>query len=145
VVSGPRHRREDFRFKEAIGSRGFDDIAGRQQLDLADIGQDDFGLYRQAIFQRSAVSIGRFGQQQVNDGCFPSLEVVPAEALTLTCPALMSGRSLVCVVPGPRKAAAVRSTLLDAISTACPATLLRRHPNAVLYLDPGSSAELPVA
>jgi glucosamine-6-phosphate deaminase len=57
----------------------------------------------------------------------------------------MSGRSLVCVVPGPRKAAAVRSTLLDAISTACPATLLRRHPNAVLYLDPGSSAELPVA
>jgi glucosamine-6-phosphate deaminase len=84
-------------------------------------------------------------QQQVNDGCFPGLEAVPAGALTLTCPTLMSGRSLVCVVPGPRKAAAVRSTLLDPITTACPATLLRRHPNAVLYLDPGSSTELPVA
>ena len=84
-------------------------------------------------------------QQQVNDGCFPDLAAVPTEALTLTCPALMSGQALVCVVPGPRKTAAVRSTLLDPLSTACPATILRRHPDAVLYLDPGSATALPIS
>ena len=84
-------------------------------------------------------------QQQVNDNCFPNLAAVPTEALTLTCPLLMSGRALVCVVPGPRKAGAVRSTLLDPITTACPATILRRHPGAVLYLDPGSAAAIPIS
>ncbi len=78
-------------------------------------------------------------QQQVNDGCFPDFASVPTHAITLTCPALMSGRALVCVVPGPRKAAAVRATVQDPITTACPATILRRHPDAVLYLDSASA------
>ena len=74
-------------------------------------------------------------QQQVNDGCFPSLQAVPTHAITLTIPALMSARELICSVPGPRKAAAVRATIRDEITTACPATILRRHPNATLYID----------
>lgn len=81
-------------------------------------------------------------QQQVNDGCFPTLEAVPRHAITLTIPALLGGRELFCVVPGPRKAAAVRATLRDPIDTACPATILRRHPRARLYLDTASAAEL---
>lgn len=81
-------------------------------------------------------------QQQVNDGCFPDLASVPAHALTLTCPALMSGRALVCVVPGPRKAPAVRATLQGPVSTACPATVLRQHPDAVLYLDADAARSL---
>jgi len=74
-------------------------------------------------------------QQQVNDGCFPDLDSVPQQAITLTCPALMSGRSLVCVVPGPRKASAVAATLRGSISTACPASILRSHPSATLFVD----------
>jgi glucosamine-6-phosphate deaminase len=81
-------------------------------------------------------------QQQVNDGCFPEFEAVPTHALTITCPALMRGKSLVCVVPGPRKAAAVKATVHDAISTACPATILRKHPDASLYLDEASAQYL---
>lgn len=81
-------------------------------------------------------------QQQVNDGCFPDFDSVPRQALTLTCPALMAGKALVCVVPGPRKAAAVRSTLHAPVSTACPATILRSHPNAILYLDSASASLL---
>lgn len=73
--------------------------------------------------------------QQVHDGAFPRLEDVPRTALTLTMPTLMSARRVSCVVPGPTKAAAVLATLRDPISTACPATVMRRHPNAVLYLD----------
>lgn len=82
-------------------------------------------------------------QQQVNDGCFPDLDSVPRQAITLTCPTLMSGGVLVCVVPGPRKAGAIRDMLGGPISTACPASILRRHPNATLYLDADSAALLP--
>lgn len=81
-------------------------------------------------------------QQQVNDGCFPTLDAVPRHAITLTIPALLGGRQLFCVVPGPRKAAAVRATLRGPIDTACPASILRRHPRARLYLDAASAAEL---
>ena len=81
-------------------------------------------------------------QQQVHDGCFPDLASVPREALTLTCPTLFSGAALVCAVPGPRKAAAVRATLRGPLATTCPASLLRQHPSATLYLDRDSAADL---
>lgn len=74
-------------------------------------------------------------QQQVNDGCFPTIEEVPTHALTLTIPALMSGSHLYCIVPGPTKKEAVKNTLHAPISTKHPSTILRRHPDCVLYLD----------
>ena len=74
-------------------------------------------------------------RQQVNDGCFPSLEQVPTHAITLTIPTLLSGRRLICVVPGPTKREAVRRTLSGPIATACPASILRTHPACTLYLD----------
>ena len=77
-------------------------------------------------------------QQQVNDGCFASLQAVPTHALTVTIPALASGGKLFCVVPGKNKHSAVRRTLNGPISTECPATILRRHPSCVLYLDQDS-------
>lgn len=79
-------------------------------------------------------------QQQVNDGCFPSFEAVPTHALTLTIPTLFEARAISCIVPGERKAPAVRDTLHGPISPACPASILRRHKNAVLHLDPASAA-----
>ncbi len=81
-------------------------------------------------------------QQQVNDGCFPEIESVPARAITLTCPALMRAAHAVCIAPGPRKAKAVRDTLLGPVSEACPASILRTHPDAHLYLDTGSASGL---
>lgn len=80
--------------------------------------------------------------QQVNDGCFASLELVPKTALTLTVPTLFSASKLICVVPAPTKADAVYNTLNGDISEKCPASILRRHPNAVLFLDSDSAAKL---
>lgn len=77
----------------------------------------------------------RCRQQQVNDGCFPTFDAVPTHAMTVTIPALMTSKSISVVVPGGSKAEAVRAALMDPISTACPATILRRHRDAVLYLD----------
>lgn len=78
-------------------------------------------------------------KQQVNDGCFSSFKGVPQRAVTLTVPALMSGNYLSIVVPGIRKSEAVYDTLYGEISTKCPASILRKHDNAVMYLDKDSS------
>ena len=80
--------------------------------------------------------------QQVHDGCFSSLEVVPEQAVTLTIPSLFAGRYLFCMVPGEKKAAAVKRTVEGKIEEACPASILRCHPNAILYVDEASGALL---
>ena len=80
-------------------------------------------------------------QQQVNDGCFPEFDDVPTHAITLTIPTLMSGKRLVCVVPGKAKHAAVTATLRGPVTTACPASILRTHPHCTLYLDADSYGE----
>lgn len=81
-------------------------------------------------------------RQQVNDGCFPDFDAVPRQAMTLTCPALLSARHLVCVVPGPRKALAVARTLQGSISSECPASILRKHSSASLHLDTDAASLL---
>ena len=81
-------------------------------------------------------------QQQVNDGCFASIDLVPTHAISLTCPTLAAGKALFCIVPAPTKAQAVKRTLEGEINEDCPATILRRHSSAVLYLDGDSSARL---
>ena len=81
-------------------------------------------------------------RQQVNDGCFPSLEEVPRTALSLTVPFLLRVPRAVAVVPGPAKRAAVRAALRGPVTTACPASVLRRHRDATLFLDDQSAAGL---
>lgn len=81
-------------------------------------------------------------QQQVNDGCFSTLEEVPRQAITLTVPTLMKGQFLYCVVPGKNKREAVAKTLYDPLSTECPASILKMHPNCHLYLDEASFGKL---
>ena len=82
-------------------------------------------------------------QQQVNDGCFTTLEDVPTHALTLTIPALLGAAAISCVVPGDRKAAAVAQTLRGPVSTECPASILRTHANAMLHVDPAALSQMP--
>lgn len=77
-------------------------------------------------------------QQQVNDGCFPTFDAVPTHALTLTIPAIMSGSHLFCMVPGPTKRNAVMHTLNGPLTTECPASILRTHPDCTLYVDTDS-------
>jgi glucosamine-6-phosphate deaminase len=78
-------------------------------------------------------------QQQVRDGCFKSLQEVPQKAITLTIPVILSAAFIYCMVPGQTKAEAVRRTLQDSVSTDCPATILRKHGNAILFLDRDSA------
>ena len=77
--------------------------------------------------------------QQVNDGCFKSIDEVPTHAMTLTVPALVKTPYLFCIVPAPTKAKAVKETLTGNIDEHCPASILRLQDNAILYLDNESS------
>jgi glucosamine-6-phosphate deaminase len=80
--------------------------------------------------------------QQVHDGCFETLQSVPSEAFTLTVPAIARAARIVCVVPGPSKQAALRHMLRAPVSAQCPASVLRRHPDAVLYADVDAAADV---
>lgn len=82
-------------------------------------------------------------RQQVGEGWFPSLADVPEMALTLTIPAIMDCRHICCTVPDERKSDAVFNTLEMKIDTSCPASVLRRHKNAVLFLDRFAAIKLP--
>jgi len=79
--------------------------------------------------------------QQVHDGAFGSTSAVPRQALTITIPAILAMRAVTVVVPGPAKARAVSAALIDPVAPACPASVLRHHDAAVLYLDADSAAD----
>tara|TARA_R110000822_G_scaffold424_10_gene1984 strand:+ start:5827 stop:6588 length:762 start_codon:yes stop_codon:yes gene_type:complete len=78
--------------------------------------------------------------QQLGEGWFPSFDDVPKEAVTLTITAIMNCEAISCVVPDERKAQAVYNSLYGDISTSCPASILRTHPETVLFLDKASAS-----
>lgn len=81
-------------------------------------------------------------RQQVGEGHFPDFDSVPATAISLTIPALLAATAVQICAPESRKADAVRATLTEPISNACPATILRQTPHATLFLEPASAAHL---
>ncbi len=81
-------------------------------------------------------------RQQVNEGHFPTEADVPAQALTVTIPALLRAGRVLAVVPEGRKAGPVRSALEGPVTTACPASLLQRTPHATVFLDRESAGLL---
>ena len=78
--------------------------------------------------------------QQVHDGTVKRVGDAIAKAYTLTIPTLMRAKHVSCVAPGKVKATAVARTLRKPISEKCPSTILRKHPNAVLFLDADSAS-----
>lgn len=76
--------------------------------------------------------------QQVEEGLFPALENVPRRAWTVTMTCLLSAGSIVCTVPGKHKRDAVKRTLECPVSGDVPASALRVHPCAALFLDEDS-------
>ena len=80
--------------------------------------------------------------QQVHDGAFAQIEDVPKRALSLTVPFFLRVPRVLAFVNGPHKAAAVKAALEGPVAESCPASALRRHPAATLFLDPGAASLL---
>lgn len=81
-------------------------------------------------------------RQQVGEGHFATLAEVPTQAITLTIPALLAAKAVLCIVPEARKVEAVRACLTEPVSEERPGSILRRVDQARLYLDQDSAAGL---
>jgi glucosamine-6-phosphate deaminase len=90
-----------------------------------------FGQFLEdAPLDLACIGLGENGHLAFND---------PHVAYTMRIPAILSARSIYCMAPGKSKAEAVRRTLSDPVSTDCPATALRCHREATLFLDEDSA------
>jgi glucosamine-6-phosphate deaminase len=81
-------------------------------------------------------------QQQVGEGWFPNLVAVPTRAISMSVRQVLKAREILAVVPGPKKAQAIKACFDGPLSPLAPSSILRTHPDATIYLDRESSAIL---
>lgn len=81
-------------------------------------------------------------RQQVGEAWFADISQVPRRAISMSARQILKAREILAVVPGPRKAEAVKLCLEGAISPMAPAAILRTHANATVYLDQASASLL---
>jgi glucosamine-6-phosphate deaminase len=81
-------------------------------------------------------------EQQAAEGWFQNAQSVPERAITVTIPTIFRVPKLIVSVPGIRKAKIIKRALEEPISTKCPASILRTHPDVTIYLDRDSAADL---
>jgi glucosamine-6-phosphate deaminase len=81
-------------------------------------------------------------RQQVGEGWFQSLDKVPKQAISMSCRQILKSHAIICTVPDERKARAVKACLEGPVSPLAPASILREHPEATIYLDEASASLL---
>ncbi|NLL84583.1 MAG: glucosamine-6-phosphate deaminase [Lentisphaerae bacterium] len=79
-------------------------------------------------------------KQQVGEGWFPSIEAVPATAISMSIAQIMKAKRIVCTVPDGRKAPAVKGTVKGPVSNMCPASIMQQHDDCTVFLDPDSAS-----
>lgn len=83
----------------------------------------------------------RCKRQQMGEGWFKTLDDVPKQAVSMTCYQIMQCKRIVSCVPYKVKAEAVEKTIRSGeITNLTPATLLKTHPDFILYLDQESAS-----
>jgi glucosamine-6-phosphate deaminase len=84
-------------------------------------------------------------RQQVGEGWFADLSAVPTRAISMSVRQILKSREIISVVPDARKAHAVKTCFEGPVSPMAPASILRTHANATIYLDRQSAAMLSPA
>jgi len=81
-------------------------------------------------------------KQQLNEGWFPTLEDVPAQAVSMGIKQILKSTHIINTVPDLRKARAVAGTVTGEISNMCPASILQTHGSCYCYFDRDSASQL---
>jgi glucosamine-6-phosphate deaminase len=81
-------------------------------------------------------------KQQLGEGWFSTLENVPTQAVSMSIKQIMKAKTIICTVPDQRKAQAVHDCMTGDINPCHPASILRLHPDAYLFLDRNSASLL---
>jgi glucosamine-6-phosphate deaminase len=84
-------------------------------------------------------------RQQVSEGWFADISEVPRQAISMSVRQIMKAREILVVVPDARKAEAVRLCFEGEIGPMAPASILRTHAAATVYLDDKSASLLSAA
>jgi glucosamine-6-phosphate deaminase len=74
-------------------------------------------------------------RQQVGEAWFADISQVPKRALSMSAKQILKAKEILAVVPDQRKADAIKACFEGEISPMAPASILRRHSNATVYLD----------
>jgi glucosamine-6-phosphate deaminase len=132
--------------------RGYESLLREHPADLVALGWGENGhlafndppyaLFNDPVWVKVVELAAASRCQQVGEGHFASLDEVPTHAITLTIPALLAAKSILCLVPEARKAEAVRACLTEPVSEDRPGSILRRVDHARLFLDLDSAAKL---
>ncbi len=80
--------------------------------------------------------------QQVGEAWFGDISQVPKQAISMSVRQILKAREILAVVPESRKAQAVKACFEGEISPMAPASILRRHAHANVYLDKDSAGLL---
>ena len=72
---------------------------------------------------------------EANSRFFASENDVPKHALTMGIASVFKARKIIVVASGANKAEAIRATLCGNLTTNCPASLLRLHPDVTIICD----------
>src|SRR3984893_8830371 len=81
-------------------------------------------------------------RQQVGEGWFANISEVPRRAISMSVSQILKAREIICIVPDARKAPAVKLCFEGEVSPMAPASILRTHPAATIYLDRDSASLL---
>jgi glucosamine-6-phosphate deaminase len=81
-------------------------------------------------------------QQQVGEAWFADISQVPTRALSMSARQILKAKELLAVVPDKRKAAAIQKCFEGSVRPEAPASIIRRHAKATVYLDWDSASGL---
>jgi glucosamine-6-phosphate deaminase len=81
-------------------------------------------------------------RQQLGEGWFRVLAEVPRRAISMSIKQIMRSEAIVCTVPDRRKAEAVRACFTGEVTPRHPASILRQHHRAYVFLDDASASLL---
>ncbi len=76
-----------------------------------------------------------------NSRFFATEEEVPRHALTMGMASILQARKILLLATGDSKREVVRALLDERITTACPASLLKLHPNVIVLCDKAAYGE----
>ena len=82
--------------------------------------------------------------QQIGEGWFSSMDEVPKQAISMSVRQILKSKIIICICPDKRKAEIVHNCLSinTGISPECPASILKQHNNAYIFLDKESASLL---
>jgi glucosamine-6-phosphate deaminase len=81
-------------------------------------------------------------RQQLGEGWFPTFESVPSQAISMSIRQILKSAAIICTVPDQRKAQAVKAAVEGPVTNAVPASILQRHANVTVHLDPPAASLL---